>query len=158
MKLSWVLFYFKICCILLYNLSWKKIIFLFSLLICSLSFSDANIDQISSKVWRCPYSVDKIFKGLTYVKFLNENGKPSISVSILDNRAALKTGKVSLELSQLDYEVKENENSIYFTNLNDKTQVFSDYKLSYSFDKKNRPKMDLYRISDTKKLCSLIAN
>ena len=136
----------------------KKIIFLFSLLIYSLSFSDANIDQISSKVWRCPYSVDKIFKGLTYVKFLNENGNPSISVSILDNRAALKTGKVSLELSQLDYEVKENENSIYFTNLNDKTQVFSDYKLSYSFDKKNRPKMDLYRISDNKKLCSLITN
>ena len=136
----------------------KKIIFLFSLLICSLSFSDTNIDQISSKVWRCPYSVDRTFKGLTYIKFLNENGKPSISVSILDNRAALKTGKVSLELSQLDYEVKENENSIYFTNLNDKTQVFSDYKLSYSFDKKNRPKMDLYRISDNKKLCSLITN
>ena len=136
----------------------KKIIVLFSLLIYSLSFSDANIDQISSKVWRCPYSVDKIFKGLTYIKFLNENGKPSISVSILDNRAALKTGKVSLELSQLDYEVKENENSIYFTNLSDKTQVFSNYKLSYSFDKKNRPKMDLYRISDNKKLCSLITN
>ena len=58
----------------------KKIMFLFSLLICSLSFSDANIDQISSKVWKCPYSVDKIFKGLTYVKFLNENGNPSISV------------------------------------------------------------------------------
>ena len=35
---------------------------------------------------------------------------------------------------------------------------FSNYKLSYSFDKKNRPKMDLYRISDNKKLCSLIAN
>ena len=104
----------------------KKFIFLFSLLICSLSFSDTNIDQISSEVWRCPYSVDRTFKGLTYIKFLNENGKPSISVSILDNRAALKTGKVSLELSQLDYEVKENENSIYFTNLNDKTQVFSD--------------------------------
>ena len=136
----------------------KKFIFLFSLLICSLSFSDTNIDQISSEVWRCPYSVDRTFKGLTYITFLNENGKPSISVSILDNRAALKTGKVSLELSQLDYEVKENENSIYFTNLSDKTQVFSNYKLSYSFDKKNRPKMDLYRISDNKKLCSLIAN
>ena len=136
----------------------KKIIFLFSLLICSLSFSDTNIDQISSEVWRCPYSVDRTFKGLTYIKFLNENGKPSISVSILDNRAALKTGKVSLELSQLDYEVKENENSIYFTNLSDKTQVFSNYKLSYSFDKKNRPKMDLYRISDNKKLCNLITN
>ena len=136
----------------------KKFIFLFSLLICSLSFSDTNIDQISSEVWRCPYSVDRTFKGLTYIKFLNENGKPSISVNILDNRAALKTGKVSLELSQLDYEVKENENSIYFINLSDKTQVFSNYKLSYSFDKKNRPKMDLYRISDTKKLCSLITN
>ena len=136
----------------------KKFIFLFSLLICSLSFSDTNIDQISSEVWRCPYSVDRTFKGLTYIKFLNENSKPSISVSILDNRAALKTGKVSLELSQLDYEVKENENSIYFTNLNDKTQVFSDYKLSYSFDKKNRPKMDLYRISDNKKICNLSIN
>ena len=136
----------------------KKIIFLFSLLICSLSFSDTNIDQISSEVWRCPYSIDRTFKGLTCIKFLNENGKPSISVSILDNRAALKTEKVSLELSQLDYEVKENENSIYFTNLSDKTQVFSNYKLSYSFDKKNRPKMDLYRISDNKKLCSLITN
>ena len=136
----------------------KKFIFLFSLLICSLSFSDTNIDQISSEVWRCPYSVDRTFKGLTYIQFLNENGKPSISVNILDNRAALKTGKVSLELSQLDYEVKENENSIYFINLSDKTQVFSNYKLSYSFDKKNRPKMDLYRISDNKKLCSLITN
>jgi len=136
----------------------KKIIFALFLLTFSLSFSDTNIDQISSEVWRCPHSVDRTFKGLTYIKFLNENGKPSISVSILDNRAALKTGKVSLELSQLDYEVKENENSIYFTNLSDKTQVFSNYKLSYSFDKKNRPKMDLYRISDNKKLCSLITN
>lgn len=48
------------------------------------------------------------------MKFLNEDCKPSISLSILDNRTALKTGKVTLELSQLDYEVKENENSIYF--------------------------------------------
>ena len=136
----------------------KKIIFALFLLTFSLSFSNSDIDIISKEVWRCPYSVDRTFKGLSYIKFLNENGKPSISVSILDNRAALKTGKVSLELSQLDYEVKENENSIYFTNLNDKTQVFSDYKLSYSFDKKNRPKMDLYRISDNKKLCSLITN
>ena len=136
----------------------KKFIFALFLLVFSLSFSDSNIDIISKEVWRCPYSVDRTFKGLTYIKFLNENGKPSISLSILDNRAALKTGKVSLELSQLDYEVKENENSIYFTNLNDKTQVFSNYKLSYSFDKKNRPKMDLYRISDNKKLCSLITN
>ena len=134
----------------------KKIIFALFLLTFSLSFSDSDIDIISKEVWRCPYSVDKTFKGLTYVKFLNEDGKPSISISILDNRAALKTGKVTLELSQLDYEVKEN--SIYFTNLNDKTQVFSNYKLSYSFDKKNRPKMDLYRISDNKKLCSLITN
>ena len=136
----------------------KKIIFALFLLTFSLSFSNSDIDIISKELWRCPYSVDRTFKGLTYIKFLNENGKSSISVSILDNRAALKTGKVSLELSQLDYEIKENENSIYFTNLNDKTQVFSDYKLSYSFDKKNRPKMDLYRISDNKKLCSLIAN
>lgn len=136
----------------------KKIIFTLFLLTFSLSFSNSDIDIISKEVWRCPYSVDRTFKGLTYIKFLNENGKPAISVSILDNRAALKTGKVSLELSQLDYEVKENENSIYFTNLNDKTQVFSDYKLSYSFDKKNRLKMDLYRISDNKKLCSLITN
>ena len=136
----------------------KKIIFALFLLTFSLSFSNSDIDIISKEVWRCPYSVDRTFKGLTYIKFLNENRKSSISVSILDNRAALKTGKVSLELSQLDYEIKENENSIYFTNLNDKTQVFSDYKLSYSFDKKNRPKMDLYRISDNKKLCSLITN
>lgn len=134
----------------------KKIIFALFLLTFSLSFSNSDINIISKELWRCPYSVDKTFKGLTYVKFLNEDGKPSISISILDNRAALKTGKVTLELSQLDYEVKEN--SIYFTNLNDKTQVFSNYKLSYSFDKKNRPKMDLYRISDNKKLCSLITN
>ena len=134
----------------------KKIIFALFLLTFSLSFSNSDINIISKELWRCPYSVDKTFKGLTYVKFLNEDGKPSISISILDNRAALKTGKVALELSQLDYEVKEN--SIYFTNLNDKTQVFSNYKLSYSFDKKNRPKMDLYRISDNKKLCSLITN
>ena len=134
----------------------KKIIFALFLLTFSLSFSNSDINIISKELWRCPYSVDKTFKGLTYVKFLNEDGKPSISISILDNRAALKTGKVALELSQLDYEVKEN--SIYFTNLNDKTQVFSNYKLSYSFDKKNRPKMDLYRISDNKKLCNLITN
>ena len=136
----------------------KKIILTLFLLTFGLSFSNSDIDIISKELWRCPYSVDKTFKGLTYVKFLNENGKPSITFSVLDNRTALKTGTVTLELSQLDYEVKENENSIYFTNLNDKTQVFSDYKLSYSFDKKNRPKMDLYRISDNKKLCSLIAN
>ncbi len=136
----------------------KKIILTLFLLTFSLSFSNSDIDIISKELWRCPYSVDKTFKGLTYVKFLNENGKPSITFSVLDNRAALKTGTVTLELSQLDYEVKEDEKSIYFTNLNEKTKDFSNYRLSYSFDKKNRPKMDLYRISDNKKLCSLIAN
>lgn len=136
----------------------KKIILTLFLLTFSLSFSNSDIDIISKELWRCPYSVDKTFKGLTYVKFLNENGKPSITFSVLDNRAALKTGTVTLELSQLDYEVKEDEKSIYFINLNEKTKDFSNYKLSYSFDKKNRPKMDLYRISDNKKLCSLIAN
>ena len=136
----------------------KKIIFALFLLTFSLSFSNSDINIISKELWSCPYSVDKTFKGLTYVKFLNEDGKPSISISILDNRAALKTGKVALELSQLDYEVKEDEKSIYFINLNEKTKDFSNYRLSYSFDKKNRPKMDLYRISDNKKLCSLITN
>ena len=136
----------------------KKIILTLFLLTFSLSFSNSDIDIISKELWRCPYSVDKTFKGLTYVKFLNENGKPSITFSVLDNRTALKTGTVTLELSQLDYEVKEDEKSIYFTNLNGKTKDFSNYRLSYSFDKKNRPKMDLYRISDNKKLCSLIAN
>ena len=136
----------------------KKIILALFLLTFSLSFSNSDIDTISKELWRCPYSVDKTFKGLTYVKFLNENGNPSITFSVLDNRTALKTGTVTLELSQLDYEVKEDEKSIYFINLNEKTKDFSNYKLSYSFDKKNRPKMDLYRISDNKKLCSLIAN
>lgn len=136
----------------------KKIILTLFLLTFSLSFSNSDIDIISKELWRCPYSVDKTFKGLTYVKFLNENGNPSITFSILDNRAVLKTGTVTLELSQLDYEVKEDEKSIYFINLNEKTKDFSNYRLSYSFDKKNRPKMDLYRISDNKKLCSLIAN
>ena len=136
----------------------KKIILTLFLLTFSLSFSNSDIDIISKELWRCPYSADKTFKGLTYVKFLNENGKPSITFSVLDNSAALKTGTVTLELSQLDYEVKEDEKSIYFINLNEKTKDFSNYRLSYSFDKKNRPKMDLYRISDNKKLCSLIAN
>ena len=136
----------------------KKIILTLFLLTFSLSFSNSDIDIISKELWRCPYSVDKTFKGLTYVKFLNENGKPSITFSVLDNRTALKTGTVTLELSQLDYEVKEDEKSIYFINLNEKTKDFSNYRLSYSFDKKNRPKMDLYRISDNKKLCSLITN
>ena len=136
----------------------KKIILALFLLTFSLSFSNSDIDIISKELWRCPYSVDKTFKGLTYVKFLNDNGKPSITFSVLDNRTALKTGTVTLELSQLDYEVKEDEKSIYFINLNERTKDFSNYRLSYSFDKKNRPKMDLYRISDNKKLCSLIAN
>ena len=136
----------------------KKIILALFLLTFSLSFSNSDIDIISKELWRCSYSVDRTFKGLTYVKFLNENGKPSITFSVLDNRTALKTGTVTLELSQLDYEVKEDEKSIYFINLNEKTKDFSNYRLSYSFDKKNRPKMDLYRISDNKKLCSLIAN
>ena len=136
----------------------KKIILALFLLTFSLSFSNSDIDIISKELWRCPYSVDKTFKGLTYVKFLNENGNPSITFSVLDNRTALKTGTVTLELSQLDYEVKEDEKSIYFINLNEKTKDFSNYKLSYSFDKKNRPKIDLYRISDNKKLCNLIAN
>ena len=122
----------------------KKIILTLFLLTFGLSFSNSDIDIISKELWRCPYSVDKTFKGLTYVKFLNENGKPSITFSVLDNRAALKTGTVTLELSQLDYEVKEDEKSIYFINLNEKTKDFSNYRLSYSFDKKNRPKMDFY--------------
>ena len=54
----------------------KKIIFALFLLTFSLSFSNSDIDIISKELWRCPYSVDRTFKGLTYIKFLNENGKP----------------------------------------------------------------------------------
>ena len=136
----------------------KKIIFALFLLTFSLSFSNSDIEIISKELWRCTHSIDKTFKGLTYVKFLTKENEPYISFSQIDSRAALKTGKVTLELSQLDYEVKEDEKAIYFTNLNEKMNVFSNYKLSYSFDKKNRPKMDLYRISDNKKLCNLITN
>ena len=135
----------------------KKIIFALFLLTFSLSFSNSDIDILSSKVWNCS-SLDSTLRGLIYVKFLTKENEPYISFSQIDSRAALKTGKVTLELSQLDYEVKEDEKSIYFINLNEKTKDFSNYRLSYSFDKKNRPKMDLYRISDNKKLCSLIAN
>ena len=85
----------------------KKIIFALFLLTFSLSFSNSDIDIISKGLWRCTHSIDKTFKGFTYVKFLNEDGKPSISISILDNRAALKTGKVTLELSELNFEVKK---------------------------------------------------
>ena len=135
----------------------KKIIFALFLLTFSLSFSNSDIDILSSKVWNCS-SLDSTLRGLIYVKFLTKENEPYISFSQIDSRAALKTGKVILELSELNFEVKEDENAIYFTNLNEKTNVFSNYKLSYSFDKKNRPKMDLYRISDNKKLCSLITN
>ena len=135
----------------------KKIIFALFLLTFSLSFSNSDIDILSSKVWNCS-SLDSTLRGLIYIKFLTKENEPYISFSQIDSRAALKTGKVTLELSELNFEVKEDENAIYFTNLNEKTNVFSNYKLSYSFDKKNRPKMDLYRISDNKKLCSLITN
>ena len=135
----------------------KKIIFALFLLTFSLSFSNSDINILSSKVWNCS-SLDSTLRGLIYVKFLTKENEPYIAFSQIDSRAALKTGKVILELSELNFEVKEDENAVYFTNLNEKTKIFSNYKLAYSFDKKNRPKMDLYRISDNKKLCSLITN
>ena len=136
----------------------KKIIFALFLLTFSLSFSNSDIDIISKEVWRCPHSVDRTFKGLTYIKFLTKENEPYIAFSQIDSRAALKTGKVSLELSELNFEVKEDENAIYFTNLNEKNKIFSNYKLVYSFDKKNRPKMSINRISDNKKICNLSIN
>jgi len=51
----------------------KKIIFTLFLLTFSLSFSDSDIDIISKEVWRCPHSVDRTFKGLTYIKFLRKS-------------------------------------------------------------------------------------
>ena len=135
----------------------KKIIFALFLLTFSLSFSNSDIDILSSKVWNCS-SLDSTLRGLIYVKFLTKENEPYISFSQIDSRAALKTGKVSLELSELNFEVKEDENAIYFTNLNEKTKIFSNYKLAYSFDKKNRPKMSINRISDNKKICNLSTN
>ena len=135
----------------------KKIIFALFLLTFSLSFSNSDIDILSSKVWNCS-SLDSTLRGLIYVKFLTKENEPYIAFSQIDSRAALKTGKVILELSELNFEVKEDENAIYFTNLNEKTNVFSNYKLSYSFDTQNRPKVDLYRISDNKKICNLSTN
>ena len=135
----------------------KKIIFALFLLTFSLSFSNSDIDILSSKVWNCS-SLDSTLRGLIYVKFLTKENEPYISFSQIDSRAALKTGKVSLELSELNFEVKEDENAIYFTNLNEKTKIFSNYKLVYSFDKKNRPKMSITRISDNKKICNLSVN
>ena len=135
----------------------KKIIFALFLLTFSLSFSNSDIDILSSKVWNCS-SLDNTLRGLIYVKFLTKENEPYISFSQIDSRAALKTGKVILELSELNFEVKEDENAIYFTNLNEKTKIFSNYKLAYSFDKKNRPKMSINRISDNKKICNLSIN
>ena len=135
----------------------KKIIFALFLLTFSLSFSNSDIDILSSKVWNCS-SLDSTLRGLIYVKFLTKENEPYISFSQIDSRAALKTGKVILELSELNFEVKEDENAIYFTNLNEKTKIFSNYKLVYSFDKKNRPKMSINRISDNKKICNLSIN
>ena len=135
----------------------KKIIFALFLLTFSLSFSNSDIDILSSKVWNCS-SLDSTLRGLIYVKFLTKENEPYISFSQIDSRAALKTGKVTLELSELNFEVKEDENAIYFTNLNEKTKIFSNYKLAYSFDKKNRPKMSINRISDNKKICNLSIN
>ena len=135
----------------------KKIIFALFLLTFSLSFSNSDINILSSKVWNCS-SLDNTLRGLIYVKFLTKENEPYISFSQIDSRAALKTGKVTLELSELNFEVKEDENAIYFTNLNEKTKIFSNYKLVYSFDKKNRPKMSINRISDNKKICNLSIN
>ena len=135
----------------------KKIIFTLFLLTFSLSFSNSDIDILSSKVWNCS-SLDSTLRGLIYVKFLTKENEPYIAFSQIDSRAALKTGKVILELSELNFEVKEDENTIYFTNLNEKTKIFSNYKLAYSFDKKNRPKMSINRISDNKKICNLSIN
>lgn len=135
----------------------KKIIFALFLLTFSLSFSNSDIDILSSKVWNCS-SLDSTLRGLIYVKFLTKENEPYIAFSQIDSRAALKTGKVTLELSELNFEVKEDENAIYFTNLNEKTKIFSNYKLAYSFDKKNRPKMSINRISDNKKICNLSIN
>ena len=135
----------------------KKIIFTLFLLTFSLSFSNSDINILSSKVWNCS-SLDNTLRGLIYVKFLTKENEPYISFSQIDSRAALKTGKVTLELSELNFEVKEDENAIYFTNLNEKTKIFSNYKLVYSFDKKNRPKMSINRISDNKKICNLSTN
>ena len=135
----------------------KKIIFALFLLTFSLSFSNSDINILSSKVWNCS-SLDSTLRGLIYVKFLTKENEPYIAFSQIDSRAALKTGKVILELSELNFEVKEDENAIYFTNLNEKTKIFSNYKLAYSFDKKNRPKMSINRISDNKKICNLSIN
>ena len=135
----------------------KKIIFALFLLTFSLSFSNSDINILSSKVWNCS-SLDSTLRGLIYVKFLTKENEPYIAFSQIDSRAALKTGKVTLELSELNFEVKEDENAIYFTNLNKKTKIFSNYKLVYSFDKKNRPKMSINRISDNKKICNLSIN
>ena len=135
----------------------KKIIFALFLLIFSLSFSNSDINILSSKVWNCS-SLDSTLRGLIYVKFLTKENEPYIAFSQIDSRAALKTGKVILELSELNFEVKEDEKAIYFTNLNEKNKIFSNYKLVYSFDKKNRPKMSINRISDNKKICNLSIN
>ena len=135
----------------------KKIIFALFLLTFSLSFSNSDINILSSKVWNCS-SLDNTLRGLIYVKFLTKENEPYIAFSQIDSRAALKTGKVTLELSELNFEVKEDENAIYFTNLNEKTKIFSNYKLAYSFDKKNIPKMSINRISDNKKICNLSIN
>ena len=135
----------------------KKIIFALFLLTFSLSFSNSDINILSSKVWNCS-SLDNTLRGLIYVKFLTKENEPYIAFSQIDSRAALKTGKVTLELSELNFEVKEDEKAIYFTNLNEKNKIFSNYKLVYSFDKKNRPKMSINRISDNKKICNLSIN
>ena len=42
----------------------KKIILTLFLLTFGLSFSNSDIDIISKELWRCPYSVDKTFKGI----------------------------------------------------------------------------------------------
>lgn len=135
----------------------KKFILLFCLLISSFSFSNSAFDTLSKNVWRCTSTINPL-SGLIYVHFLNNTteNKSSIMFTQIDTHNMIDTGKLVTEISKLDFE--EKDNSFSFLNFNDKTKKFENYKLSYSFDKKNRAKLQLYRISDNKKICTFTKN
>ena len=136
----------------------KKIILLLFLSAFYLGFSNSSINSITSKSWQRCISSSSPVNGLINVKFLNKDEKNYLLFSRVDTRKALQTGVAEVHIFELNFELKDDEKSFYFTDLDENSSYLSNFKLAYSFDRKNRPNLALIRLSDNRKVCDFQAN
>ncbi len=128
----------------------KKIILALFISAYSFSFSNIVLDNLVGPRWSCSNLIDKQLVNLIIKK--QSDDKYVAMLNSFENISKNTTPEA--HVGQFDLAINETEHFFYFTNLDDKSKRFENYRFTYTIDKKNNVKFSLFSVSRNKNMCN----